>query len=241
LFTCVLVIFSACTSSDKDIPLALYKNLLIGEVFPSNNVYIYRFVKSDPEETKGVSSFQFYLMTNNPNPAKIEVRSAEYHDYYKNIKFDKLEPGLSGFFSLFDNYGDFVQYKVNGQIKKNTLIFSLLKYEVNRVVPLQGSRTPNKQEVSRASKWLTAWYKHYEKIYGFPYSEERDQIGRPDTILNAQRIVAFHIDQSEISAQISKWNTHSISYHGKICFIVDVFRKNKQVLSFDKCYSYGAL
>jgi len=236
-----LLFLLACSGEQSKIPLELDKHLFVGEVYPSNNLYIFSFMPTAERPIKWVTTFKYFKMRNNPNPAKIELKEADFYNEYKQIKFDKLEPGLSGFFSAFDQVGDFVQYKVNGRNELHSLIFSLIDYDVQRVIPLQGERTPSKQEVKQAVEILTRWYANYKKAYGFPYSDEKDQIGRPETILNAQRLMAFHIDRTDYSAQISKWNTHSVAYHSSICFVVDVFKKNKYVTNFSSCFANGVL
>jgi len=216
----------------------LYHNILIGELFPSGNVYLERFLLDG-----GHDNVQHFEGFNYPEEiaiypikkAKWASLRASFSRLIKATYIGKTEKASIYFKHPFSKpRQDALLYKVE---KKRTdtpmTVVSINNYEIEKMIYFGGSdiREYSHIEYETAMKHIRDDHERKDK-----YDSTLSKITRANTILNARKIALFRIKKVDYDLLLSVYNTHGIEYVSTV-YIID-FIKNGQIIFTKEKYNY---
>ena len=219
---------------DKDIT-DLYYNILIGELFPSGNVYLERISLDggfDNQQNFEGFNYSKQLEIYPVKKAKwISVR-ASFSRLIKATYIGETEKNSIYFTYPFSRYPqDALMYKVE---KKRTdipmTVVSINNYKIEKMIYFDGSdiREYSHIEYEAAMKHIRDDHERKDK-----YDSTLSKITRANTILNARKIALFRIKNVDYDVLLSVYNTHGIEYASTV-YVIDFIKKGKIILTKEK-------
>lgn len=219
---------------DNDIT-DLYYNILIGELFPSGNVYFERFSLSG-----GFDNLQQFEGLNYSEEITIyPIKKVKWNSvsatFSRLIKATYI--GGTEKTSIYFKYPfskppqDALLYKVE---KKRTdtpiTVVSINNYEIEKMIYFGGSdiREYSHIEYKAAMKHIKKDHERKDE-----YGSTLSNITRANTILNARKIALFRIKDVDYDVLLSVYNTHGIEYASTV-YVADFIKNGKIILTKEK-------
>jgi hypothetical protein len=218
----------------------LYHNILIGELFPSGNVYLERFSLDG-----GFDNLQNFEGLNYTEEIAIyPIKKAKWASL--RVSFSRLIKaayiGENEKTSIYFKYPfskprqDALLYKVE---KKRTdtpiRVVSINNYEIEKMIYFGGSdiREYSHIEYKAAMKHIIDDHELKDK-----YDATLSKITRANTILNARKIALFRIKNVDYDVLLSVYNTHGIEYASTV-YVIDFIKNGKIILTKEKYNTDG--
>ena len=224
---------------DKDIT-DLYDNILIGELFPSGNVYLERFSLDggfDNEQHFGGLNYSDQIEIYPLRKVKWDSTRASFSRLIKKTYIGETEKN-----SIYFNYPfskpsqDALLYKVE---KKRTdtpmTVFSINNYEIKKMTYFSSSdiREYSDKDYRAARKHIEDDHELKDK-----YDATLSKIDRSKTILNARKIAFFRIKNVDYDVLLSVYNTHGIEYASTV-YVIDFIKNGKIIITKEKYNTDG--
>jgi hypothetical protein len=224
---------------DKDIT-DVYNNILIGELFPSGNVYLERFSLDG-----GFDNLQHFEGLNYSQQIKIYP--------IKKVKWDSLRASFSRLIkatyigeteknSKYFKYPfseprqDALLYKV-GEKRTDTplTVVSINNYQIEKMIYFDGYdvREYSHIEYEAAMKHIRDDHELKDE-----YDSTLSKITRADTILNARKIALFRIKNVDYDVLLSVYNTHGIEYAATV-YVIDFIKNGEFIFTKEKYNTDG--
>jgi hypothetical protein len=222
---------------DNDIT-DLYYNILIGEQFPSGNVYLELFSLSggfdNRQHFEGLNYSEEIAIYPIKKAKWASVR-ASFSRLIKATYIGETEKTSIYFKNPFSKpRQDALLYKVE---KKRTdtpmTVVSINNYEIEKMIYFDGSdiREYSHIEYKAALKHIRDDHARKDK-----YGSTLSKITRANTILNARKIALFRIKNVDYDVLLSVYMTHGIEY-ASIVYVIDFIKNGKIILTKEK-YNY---
>lgn len=219
---------------DNDIT-DLYYNILIGELFPSGNVYLERFSLSggfdNVQHFEGLNYSEEIAIYPIKKAKWASVR-ASFSRLIKATYIGETEKTSIYFKHPFSKPPqDALLYKVE---KKRTdtpmTVVSINNYEIEKMIYFGGSdiREYSHLEYEATMKHIRDDHERKDK-----YGSTLSKITRANTILNARKIALFRIKNVDYDVLLSVYNTHGIEYASTV-YIIDFIKNGKIILTKEK-------
>jgi hypothetical protein len=218
----------------------LYYNILIGELFPSGNVYLERFSLDG-----GFDNLQHFEGFNYSEEiaicpirkAKWDSLRASFSRLIKATYIGETEKTSIYFKHPFSKpRQDALLYKVE---KKRTdrpiTVVSMNNYEIEKMIYFRGSdiREYSHIEYEAAMKHIGDDHERKDR-----YGSTLSKITRANTIINARKTALFRIKNVDYDILLSVYNTHGIEYVSTV-YVVDFIANGKIVLTKEKYNTDG--
>ena len=192
----------------------LYHNILIGELFPSGNVYLERFSLDggfdNLQHFEGLNyseKIAIYLL----KKAKWDSLRASFSRLIKSTYIGETEKTSIYFKYPFSKpRQDALLYKVEKKRTDTSIrVVSINNYEIEKMIYFGGSdiREYSSIEYKAAMKHIRDDHELKNK-----YDVTLSEITRANTILNARKIVLFRIKNVDYDVLLSVYITHGIEY-----------------------------
>jgi len=218
----------------------LYHNILIGELFPSGNVYLERFSLDG-----GFDNLQNFEGLNYSEEIAIYP--------IKKSKWDNLRASFSRLVkatyigetektSIYFKYPfskprqDVLLYKVEKNRTDTPIgVVSINNYEIEQMIYFGGSdiREYSHIEYKEAMKHIRDDHELKDK-----YDATLSKITRANTILNARKVALLHIKNVDYNVLLSVYDTHGIEYASTV-YVIDFIKNGKIILTKDKYNTDG--
>jgi hypothetical protein len=221
---------------DKDIT-DLYRNILIGELFSSGNIYLERFSLDggfDNLQHFGGLNYSKEIAIYPIKKAKWTCLRASFSRLIKTTYIGETEKNSKYFKYPFSKpRQDALLYKVE---KKRTdtpmTVVAINNYEIERMIYFDGSdiREYSHKEYEAAMKHIRD-----DNELKDQHDSTLSKITRANTILNARKITLFRIKNVDCDVLLSVYNTHGIEYASTV-YIVD-FTKNGEIILTKEKYN----
>ena len=223
-------------AEDKDIT-DLYHNIMIGELFPSGNVYLERFSLGG-----GYDNQQHFKGLNYSEQIEIyPIKKAKWVSVRGSFSrlINATYIGETEKTSIYFNHPfskprqNALLYKVE---KKRTdtpmTVVSINKYKIEKMVYFDGSdiREYSHIECDAAMKHIRDDHGRKDK-----YGSTLSKIARANTILNARKLALFRIKNVDYDVLLSVYNTHGTEYASTV-YILD-FIKNGEIIRTKEKYN----
>lgn len=224
---------------DKDIT-DLYHNVLIGELFPSGNVYLERFSLDG-----GFDNLQHFEGLNYSEEiaiypikkAKWACHRASFSRLIKATYIGDTEKTSIYFKHPFSKpRQDALLYKVEKKrTDKPMTVVSINNYKIEKMIYFDGSdkREYSHIEYEAAMKHIRDDHERKDK-----YDSTLSKITRDNTILNARKITLFRIKNVDYDVLLSVYNTHGIEYDSTV-YVIDFIKSGEIVLTKEKYNTDG--
>jgi hypothetical protein len=224
---------------DKDIP-DLYYNILIGELFPSGNVYLERISLDggydNQQHFEGLNyseQIEIYPI----KKAKWDSDKASFSRLIKATYIGETEKNSKYFKHPFSKpRQDALLYKVEKKRADTPMtVVSINNYEIEKMIYFGGSdiRECSNIEYNAAMKHIRNDHERKDK-----YGSTLSKITRANTILNARKIALFRIKNVDYDVLLSVYNTHGIEYASTV-YIIDLMKNGKITLTKEKYNTDG--
>jgi hypothetical protein len=224
---------------DKDIP-DLYYNVLIGELFPSGNVYLERISLDggydNQQHFEGLNyseQIEIYPI----KKAKWASDRASFSRLIKATYIGETEKNSKYFKHPFSKpRQDALLYKVEKKRADTPMtVVSINNYEIEKMIYFGGSdiREYSHIEYNAAMKHIRNDHERKDK-----YGSTLSKITRANTILNARKIALFRIKNVDYDVLLSVYNTHGIEYASTV-YIIDLMKNGKITLTKEKYNTDG--
>ncbi len=219
---------------DKDIT-DLYNNILIGELFPSGNVYLERISldggfdnQQNFEGLKYSKQLEIYPI----KKAKwISVR-ASFGRLIKETYIGKIERTSKYFLYPFSHDPqDALLYKVEkNRTDEPITVVSINNYQIEKMIYFSGSdiREYSHREYEAAMEYIRRDHECKDKN-----DPTLRKITKADTILNAKKIALFRIKNVDYDVLLSVYNTLGIEYASTV-YIIDFIKNGEIILTKEK-------
>jgi hypothetical protein len=224
---------------DKDIT-DLYSNILIGELFPSGNVYLERLSLDG-----GYDNQQHFEGFNYSEQIEIypikksnwaSVR-ASFSRLIKATYIGETEKNSRYFKYPFSQARqDALLYKVGKKTTDiPTTVVSMNNYQIEEMIYFGGSdiREYSDREYKAAMKRIRDDHARKDK-----YGSTLSKITKVDTILDARKIALFRIKNVDYDVLLSVYTTHGIEY-ASIVYIIDFIKHGEIILTKEKYNTDG--
>ena len=219
---------------DKDIT-DLYYNILIGELFPSGNVYLERFSLDggydNQQHFEGLNysgQIEIYPI----KKAKWVIVRASFSRLIKATYIGETEKNSKYFkYPFSEPRQDALLYKVEKQRTDTPMtVVSINNYKIEKMIYFDGSdiREYSNIEYEAAMKHIRDDHERKDK-----YGSTLSKITRANTILNARKIALFRIKNVDYDVLLSVYNTHGIEYASTV-YIIDFIKNGEIVLTKEK-------
>jgi hypothetical protein len=219
---------------DNDIT-DLYYNILIGELFPSGNVYLERFSLSGGFDNRQ----HFEGLNYSEEIAVYPIKKAKWASlrasFSRLIKATYI--GETEKTSIYFTYPfskprqDALLYKVEKKrTDKPITVVSINSYEIKKMIYFDGSdiREYSPIEYKAAMKHIRDDHARKDK-----YGSTLSKITKADTILDARKIALFSIKNVDYDILLSVYMTHGIEY-ASIVYVIDFIKNGKIFLTKEK-------
>ena len=218
----------------------LYNNILIGELFPSGNVYLERFSLSGGfDNLQNFEGFNYSeeIAIYPIEKAKWDSLRASFSRLMKATYIGETEKTSIYFRHPFSKpRQDALLYKVD---KKRTdtpmTVVSMNNYEIEKIVYFRNSdiREYSPIEYEAAMEHIGDDHERKDK-----YDATLSKITRADTIVNARKIALFRIKNVDYDVLLSVYNTHGIEYASTV-YVIDFIKNGKTILTKEKYNADG--
>ena len=219
---------------------ALYQNMLIGELFPSGNLYLERISLSGGYDNQQ----QFEDINYSEELTIYPIKKAEWANvkasFTRLIKATYI--GETEKESKYFKYPfsrprqDALLYKVEKKRTDTTMtVVSINNYEIEKVIYFDGS---NIREYSRAEYEAAMQYIEYDHERKDKYGSTLSKITVANTILNARKIALFCIKNADYDVLLSVYDTHGIEYATTV-YVVDFIENGKTISTKEKYNTDG--
>jgi hypothetical protein len=226
-------------SEDNDIA-DLYHNILIGELFPSGNVYLELFSLEggfdNQQHFEGLNyseQIEIYPI----KKAKWVIVRASFSRLIKATYIGETEKNSKYFkYPFSEPRQDALLYKVE---KKTTdapmTVVSFNNYQIEKVIYFGGSdiREYSQKEYEAAMEHIRDDHELKDK-----YDSPLSKISRANTILSARKIALCHIKNVDYDVLLSVYETHGIEY-ASIVYVIDFILNGKVILTKEKWNTDG--
>ena len=213
----------------------LYYNILIGELFPSGNVYLERFSLDggfdNLQHFEGINYSEEIAIYPIKKAKWASVR-ASFSRLIKTTYIGETEKTSIYFKHPFSKpRQDALLYKVE---KKRTdrpiTVVSINNYEIEEMIYFGGSdiREYSHIEYKAAMKHIRDDHARKDK-----YDSTLSKITRANTILNARKIALFRIKNVDYDVLLSVYETHGIEYVSTV-YVIDFIKNGKIILTKEK-------
>jgi len=213
----------------------LYYNILIGELFPSGNVYLERFSLDG-----GFDNQQHFEGLNYSEQIEIypikktnwdSVR-ASFNRLIKATYIGETEKNSKYFKYPFSQARqDALLYRVeNKRTDAPVTVVSINNYQIEKVIYFNDSdiREYSRAEYETAMKYIEDDHERKDK-----YDSTLSKIAMADTILNARKLSLFRIKNVDYDFLLSVYDTHGIEYAITI-YVIDFIQNGKTILTEEK-------
>jgi hypothetical protein len=224
---------------DKDITDPYY-NILIGELFPSGNVYLERFSLDggyDNQQHFEGLNYSEQIAIYPIKKAKWATVNASFSRLIKATYIGETEKNSKYFkYPFSESRQDALLYKVE---KKTTdvpmTVVSINNYQIEKMIYFGGSdiRQYSDIEYKAAIEHIRSDHELKDK-----YGSTLSKITRADTILNARKIALFSIKNVDCDVLLSVYTTHGIEYASTV-YVIDFIKNGKIILTKEKYNTDG--
>jgi hypothetical protein len=218
----------------------LYHNILIGEQFPSGNVYLERISMSggyDNQQHFEGLNYSEEIAIYPIKKAKWTSVKASFSRLIKATYIGETEKNSKYFKYPFSQpRQDALLYKVE---KKRTdtpmTVVSINNYEIEKMIYFGGSdiREYSHREYEEAMKYIRDDHERKDK-----YASTLSKITEANTILNARKIALFRIKDVDYDVLLSVYDTHGIEYATTV-YVIDFINNGKTLLTKEKYNTDG--
>ena len=228
-----------CGDSEDNIK-DLYYNILIGELFPSGDVYLERFSLDG-----GFDNFQNFEGFNYAE--ELEIYPIE------KTKWTSLRASLSRLIketyigetektSIYFKHPfskprqDALLYKVEKQRMDTPItVVSINNYEIEKTIYFGSSdiRDYSHEEYEAVTKLIRDDHELKDA-----YDSTLSKIKKSDTILNARKLALFRIKNADYEVLLSVYDTHGIEYASTV-YVIDFIKNGKIILTKEKYNTDG--
>ena len=224
---------------DKDIT-DLYDNILIGELFPSGNVYLERFSLDggfdNDQHFEGLNyseQIEIYPI----KKAKWVIARASFSRLIKETYIGETEKTSIYFKHPFSKpRQDALLYKVeNKRTDTPMTVVSINNYEIEKIIYFDGSHIREYSHIDYKVAMKHIRYDHERKD---KYDSSLSKITRANTILNARKIALFRIKNLDYNVLLSVYMTHGIEYVSTV-YAIDFIQNGKIILTEEKYNTDG--
>jgi len=218
----------------------IYHNILIGELFPSGNVYLERFSLSGGAENRQHFEGLNYSEEISIYPikkAKWDSVRASFSRLIKATYIGETEKTSIYFNNSFSKpRQDALLYKVE-QKRTNIpmTVISINNYEIEKMIYFDGHdiREYSRIEYKAAMKQIRDDHEHKDK-----YDSTLSKITKSNTVLDARKIALFRIKQVDYDVLLSAYKTHGNEYVSNV-YIIDFIKNGKIIDSKEKYNTDG--
>jgi len=218
----------------------VYNNILIGELFPSGNVYLERFsLSGGAENNQHFEGFNYSKETAiyPINKANWDSIGASFSRLIKATFIGETEENSVYFRHSFSKpRQDALLYKVEKK-RTNTpmTVISINNYEIEKRIYFGGSdiREYSPIEYKAAMKQIRDDHEHKDK-----YDSTLSKITRANTILGARKIALFRVKNVDYDVLLSVYKTHGNEYASTV-YIIDCIKNGKIILTKEKYNTDG--
>ncbi len=218
----------------------LYHNILIGELFPSGNVYLERlslnggaYYSQNFEGFNYSKEIEIYPL----KKAKWTSVSASFSRLINETYIGETEKNSKYFkYPFAKPPQDALLYKAEKKITDTPMtVVSFNNYQIEMTTYFDGSDI---REYSHAE--YEAAMKHIRDDHGRKdkYDSTLSKITRANTILNARKIALFRIKNVDYDVLLSVYNTHGIEYASTV-YIIDFMKNGEIILTKEKYNTDG--
>ncbi len=240
IFSLILIVSMASSEAlgegpaDKEIT-DLYNSILIGELFPSGNVYLERFSLDggyDNEQHFEGLNYAEEIAVYPIKKAKWAHLSASFSRLIKATYIGEAEKNSKYFTYPFSQaHQDALLYKVEKETTDAPMtVVSINNYEIEKMIYFDGSdvREYSPVEYKAAKKRIRDDRARKDK-----YGSTLSKITEADTILDARKIALFSVKNVDYDILLSVYMTHGIEY-ASIVYVIDFIKNGKIVLTKEK-------
>jgi hypothetical protein len=240
LIACMASLKAPCEGLEDNDVTDLYKNILIGELFPSGNVYLERFSLDggfDNQQHFEGLDYSKQIVIYPIQKAKWYSVSASFSRLIKATYIGEAEKKSIYFkYPFSEARQDALLYKVD---KKRTdtpmTVVSINNYEIEKIIYFGGSdiRKYSDIEYESAMKRIKCDHERKDK-----YDSTLSKITQADTILNARQIALFRMKRLDYDVLMSVYQTHGIEYASDV-YVIDIINNGKVILTKEKWNTDG--
>jgi hypothetical protein len=224
---------------DKDVT-DLYNNILIGELFPSGNVYLERISLDGGYDNQQNFDGLKYAKQLEIYPIKkakwISVR-ASFSRLIKETYIGEIEKNSKYFKYPFCKYPqDALLYKAEKNKTDGPMtVVSINNYQIEKMIYFGESdmREYAHEDYKTAMAHIKLDHGRKEK-----YGSVLRKITKDDTILNARKIVLFGLRSVDYDVLLSVYRTHGIEYASDV-YVIDFIKNGKTILTKHKYNTDG--
>ena len=212
-----------------------YYNILIGELFPSRNVYLERFSLSggfdNDQHFEGLNYSEEIALYPIKKAKWASVR-ASFSRLIKATYIGETEKTSIYFKHPFSKpRQDALLYKVENKKTDTPMkVVSINNYQIEKMIYFDGSDIREYSHIE-----YKAALKHIRNDHGIKdkYDTTLSKITKANTILNARKIALFHIRNIDFDVLLSVYNTHGIEYASTV-YIIDFIKNGEIILTKEK-------
>jgi len=224
---------------DNDIT-DLYYNILIGELFPSGNVYLERISLDGGYDNQQNFEGLKYSKQLEIYPIKkanwISVR-ASFSRLIKKTYIGETEKTSKYFLYPFSQYPqDALLYKVEkNRTDEPMTVVSINNYQIEKMIYFSGSdiREYSHRDYKAAMEYIRRDHERKDK-----YGSDLAKITKANTILNARKIALFRVKNVDYDILLSFYMTYGIEYASEV-YVIDFIKKGKIILTKRKYNTDG--
>ncbi len=213
----------------------LCDNILIGELFPSGNVYLERFSLDggfDNQQHFEGYNYSEQIEIYPIKKAKWISDRGSFSRLIKAIYIGEAEKNSKYFKYPFSKpRQNALLYKTEKKrTDKPIMVVSINNYQIEKMIYFDGSdmREYSHIEYETAMKHVRDDHERKDQ-----YDSTLSKITRTNTILNARKIVLFRIKNMDYDVLLSVYNSHGIEYASTV-YVADFIKNGEIVLSKEK-------
>jgi hypothetical protein len=213
----------------------LYYNILIGELFPSGNVYLERFSLDsgyDNQQHFEGLNYSEQIEIHPIKKAKWVIVRASFSRLIKATYIGETEKKSKYFkYPFSEPRQDALLYKVEQKRTDTPIpVISINNYKIEKIIYFDG---PDIREYSHIE--YEAAMKHIRDDHGRKdrHGSTLSKITRSNTILNARKIALFRIKNVDYEVLLSVYNTHGSEYASTV-YIIDFIKNGAIILTKEK-------
>ncbi|MGD8774594.1 MAG: hypothetical protein PVH57_07355 [Syntrophobacterales bacterium] len=218
----------------------LYNNILIGELFPSGNVYLERISLDggfdNQQNFEGLEHSKQLEIYPIKKAKWISVR-ASFSRLIKETYIGETEKTSKYFLYPFSRYPqDALLYKAEkNRTDEPMAVVSINNYQIEKMIYFGGSdiREYSDKEYEAAMEYIGDDHERKDK-----YGSVLAKITKANTILNARKIALFRVKNVDYDVLLSVYETHGGEYASTV-YVIDFMKKGKIILTKRKYNTDG--